>query len=338
MSENTAPVPPKHHPAIDTLLASLRLGEPRIHKGLGLWPVLAEPCLEPAYLTFVEAQPLPGFRITEVSEGGSVPSLRVVNETLHHVLLFDGEELRGAKQNRILNTTILVAAGSQLDVPVSCTESGRWSYQSAEFSPSGSVAYHELRKRKAEAVRENLQACQAPASDQRAVWEEIEQLHAAADTAGKSNTRAMLDAYEERRHKIEDFSREVPCGDAQCGLLAVLGDRVEGIDVLSRPEAYARLHRRLVESHAMDFLVRKRGESPKPADPQAPSRFLAEALLAEESVHKSPGLGDDHRLTFRWGHGSALRVDGTIVHLALFNSRSHGHPSEPPLRRRHHAW
>lgn len=338
MTENSSPVPLKHHPAIDALLTSLRLGEPRIHKGLGLWPVMAEPRPEPAYLTLVEAQPLPGFRITEVSEGGSVPNLRVVNETPHHILLFDGEELRGAKQNRILNTTILVAAGSQLDVPVSCTESGRWSYVSENFSPSGSVAYHELRKRKAEAVQANLQACHLPASDQGAVWDEIEHLHAAANTADKSPTRAMKDAYDERRREIEDFSREVPCVDGQCGLLAVLGNRVEGLDVLSRPEAYARLHRRLVESHAMDFLVRKRGESPKPADPQAPARFLAEAALAAESVHKSPGLGDDHRLTFRWGHGSALRVGDTIVHLALFNSRRQAHPSEPPLRRRHHGW
>jgi hypothetical protein len=44
-----------------------------------------------------------------VSEGGSVPNLRVINKTPHHVLLFDGEELKGAKQNRILNTTILIA-------------------------------------------------------------------------------------------------------------------------------------------------------------------------------------------------------------------------------------
>jgi hypothetical protein len=57
----------------------------------------------------VDALVLTGFKITEVSEGGSVPNLRVINKTPHHVLLFDGEELKGAKQNRILNTTILIA-------------------------------------------------------------------------------------------------------------------------------------------------------------------------------------------------------------------------------------
>lgn len=326
------------HPAITGLLASLKMGEPRIHNGIGLWPVFAEIRPEPAYITLVEALSVAGFKITEVSAGGSVPSLRVINETPHHVLLFDGEELKGAKQNRILNTTILIAAGSALDVPVSCTEQGRWSYQSAEFSSSGSMAYAELRKRKAAAVACSLHASETHASDQGAVWEEIESLHFAAKSSDTSATRAMKDAYDGRQREIDEFTREVPCHEGQCGLLAVIGDRVEGIDVLSRPEAYARLHRRLVESHAMDFLVRKQGVSRKPLDPEAPARFLAEAAKSEESVHATPGLGSDHRLRFRWGHGAALRVEDTIVHLALFGGVSLGqghHPSEPPLRRRH---
>ena len=61
-------------------------------------------------------------------------------------MLFDGEELKGAKQNRILNTTILIAAGSSLDVPVSCTEQGRWSYASREFDESEAIKDPRLLK------------------------------------------------------------------------------------------------------------------------------------------------------------------------------------------------
>jgi len=313
------------------------MGEPRIHNGIGLWPVFAESRPEPAYIMLAEALSLDGFKITEVSEGGSVPNLRVINETPQHILLFDGEELKGAKQNRILNTTILIAAGTTLDVPVSCTEQGRWSYQSAEFSSSGSLAHAELRKRKAASVAFSLHTHASHVSDQGAVWQEIEELHLAAKSDDSSKTRAMKDAYEGRQRELDEFTREVPCHDGQCGLLAVIGDRVEGMDVLSRPEAYARLHRRLVESHAMDFLVRKQGVSRKPLDPEAPARFLAEAAKAQESMHSTPGLGSDHRLRFRWGYGAALRVEETIVHLALFGGRGLGqgsHPTEPPLRRR----
>jgi hypothetical protein len=329
------------HPAINALLANLRLGDPKIHNGLGLWPVFADCRPEPAYLTLVEALSLDGFKITEVSEGGSVPSLRVINETRQNVLLFDGEELKGAKQNRILNTTILIAAGTSLDVPVSCTEQGRWSYDAPLFSSSGSLAHSELRKRKSIDVAMSLEQSKAHFSNQSAVWEEIESLHLAAKTDSSSKTRAMKDAYNERQKELDDFTREVICHEGQCGLLAVIGDRVEGLDLLSRPEPYATLHRRLVESHAMDFLIRKEGVAHKPLDPEAPARFLAAAAKAEESMHATPGLGRDHRLRFRWGHGAALRVDDTIVHLALFGGGGlgKGHPpTEPRLRRRHRGW
>ncbi len=89
----------------------------------------------------------------------------------------------------------------------------------------------------------------------------------------------------------------------------------------------------------MDFLVRKgKKKRLKPVDPEAPARFLAEAAKAGETVHEAPGMGSDHRLRFRWGYGSALRVGETIVHLALFGGKIIGeceHPSEPRIRRRH---
>jgi len=329
------------HPSVAARLQSLNLGEPHVHKGFGLWPVFAPELLDPAYISLVDALALPGFQITEVSEGGSVPNLRVVNETEHHVLLFDGEELKGAKQNRILNTSILVEAGSSLDVPVSCTEQGRWNYNSAHFSASGSVAYAELRKRKSASVAMSLHSMKAHLSNQGEVWDEIEMLHHQAMSDSESHTRAMKDAYEKAQRELDEFTRALPCHDGQCGLLAVIGDRVEGVDLLSRPDAYAKLHRRLVESHAMDFLVRKGGKSRKPLDAGAPARFLAEAAKAEETTHDTPGLGTDHRLRFRWGHGAALCVEDTVVHLALFGGigSTHGKPPMEPrlLRRRRNS-
>jgi hypothetical protein len=63
--------------------------------------------------------------VTEVSEQGRVPELKVVNRGPKPTLIIDGEELLGAKQNRIVNLTILVAAKSELTIPVSCVEAGR---------------------------------------------------------------------------------------------------------------------------------------------------------------------------------------------------------------------
>ncbi len=59
----------------------------------------------------------PRARVTEVSEAGSVPFLQVANGADRPLLLLDGEELIGAKQNRILNTTVLVAARTEVTIP-----------------------------------------------------------------------------------------------------------------------------------------------------------------------------------------------------------------------------
>ena len=60
---------------------------------------------EPEWLTLAEAGDR--VRITEVDDEGSVPDLRVANLGDLPVLLLDGEQLVGAKQNR-------------------CVERGRW--------------------------------------------------------------------------------------------------------------------------------------------------------------------------------------------------------------------
>src|SRR5262245_1039114 len=105
---------------------------------------------------------------------GHVPELRVKNSGDRPVLILDGEELIGAKQNRIVNVTILVAPQSEIVIPVSCVEAGRWSYsRRASFAAAGRVLNPEIRYRKAEAVTKNLKERQVRSADQRAVWDGV---------------------------------------------------------------------------------------------------------------------------------------------------------------------
>ena len=87
-----------------------------------------------------------------------MPELKVINRLAQSVLLLDGEELLGAKQNRVLNTTILLKESSETVVPVSCTEHGRWAYASAAFSSSDVIMAHKVRMRKSSSVSRSLEA------------------------------------------------------------------------------------------------------------------------------------------------------------------------------------
>src|SRR6267142_2906914 len=173
-------------------LADLRPGEPLRHGPLTVIPLLSGPAPEPDWLTLAEAGQ--AVVIEEVSQDGRVPTLRVTNGADRPVLLLDGEELVGAKQNRVLNTTVLVAKGARLDIPVSCVEQGRWAYKSARFTFGDASLYASARAKKAARVSASLRAGRRHTSDQGEVWADMSFMAAAHDV--KSDTGAMRDFYE----------------------------------------------------------------------------------------------------------------------------------------------
>ena len=103
----------------------IRVGEAKSFRNLTIFPLFGSGIKGGGYLTLDEALALKCSVVTEVSEGGSVPELKFVNSGDKPVFLLDGEELIGAKQNRILNLSILVPAGKTLIIPVSCVEAVR---------------------------------------------------------------------------------------------------------------------------------------------------------------------------------------------------------------------
>ena len=71
------------------------------------------------YVLAAEAFKRQTLHVTEVSEHRVVGQLLAVSETDLPVLFIDGEELLGAKQNRILNTDVLLRPRAKATIPVS---------------------------------------------------------------------------------------------------------------------------------------------------------------------------------------------------------------------------
>ena len=136
-------------------LGSILAGKPQLHLALTVIPILAPMQAEPEWLTLAEAGDR--VRITEVGEEGSVPDLKVANLGDLPLLLLDGEQLVGAEQNRILNNmTVLVAAQTEVTIPVSCVERGRWGYRARHSAPSDFSLYAALRAKKSAWVSRSL--------------------------------------------------------------------------------------------------------------------------------------------------------------------------------------
>jgi hypothetical protein len=300
---------------IKKYILGLELGELQHFGNMGVLPLLSSVDGSPDYLTLKEALEQRKLKITEVSEGGSVTELKVKNEADIPVLLLDGEEVVGAKQNRVLNTSILLGEKEETVIPVSCTEQGRWAYSSKEFSDSGTVMSSKIRSIKVDTVSKSLDSSQEYRSDQGAVWDAINEQSAVADAP--SETGAMRQVFEAKKKDLDEYLKAFVCVPGQKGLLTFIGKDVAGFDFISLNRAYGVLHPKLIKSYAVDALLIKEEKGEKP-DPAKAKEFLAGVIKCGEKKYDSVGKGKDYRFEGEKVVGSALKLEKKVIHMAFF--------------------
>jgi len=100
----------------------------------------------------------------------------------------------GAKQNRIMNTSELIAAHTKSKIPVSCVEAGRWGYRSRCFDSSGTHSPVMLRRVLKASVSRSVREKRGYRSDQGEVWDEVARQQMALGAV--SGTSAMSDTFE----------------------------------------------------------------------------------------------------------------------------------------------
>ncbi len=318
---------------IKSHLEGIKFGEVQRHRNMAIWPVFSAVDGSPHYMTMKEAMAGGFLTVSEVSEGGTVPELKVINSASVAVLILDGEELAGAKQNRIVNTTILLRRQSETIMPVSCTEQGRWSYRTEHFDDSGHIAAHRVRGVAKQSVSANLKSGGRYASDQGAVWDNVASV--LEDSRVASPTGAMKDAFESRAGDINEYLGKFACLPGQKGLLVLINGKAAGMDMVSLEPAYGALHPKLVKSYAMEALA-SRGPDGQIVPDGVPQAFIAEAMACTGQRFKSVGHGWDFRLEGKGMVGSALVYNKALIHAAFFRvteAEKAGHMSGLSRRR-----
>ena len=295
------------------LLARFILGPPAHHRNLTLIPLLPSgegPGRAPGLLS--EALADGRARVEEVNEGGSVASLAVVNLGAEPILVPEGEILVGAKQNRVVNLTVLVAPGSRFVLPVSCVERGRWRYLSRHFA-AGAWASPRVRRRKHAALF--AEKAGAGVSAQGEVWAAVdEDLEAHSIT---SPTSSFVDGFEAARRRNGAYRRRLPLPAGACGVIAGKGEQVLGVALFAAPESLAALWERLSAAYFAEAAVEE-GTAP-PTPPEKASEFLAAVAASARHDSTRPGLGEGFEVSSPALAGSGLLWEGTLCHLAAFS-------------------
>jgi len=300
---------------IQNSLEELSVGQAISFKSLAMIPLTRTSYGKCRYRTLDDAFEAKLCRVGEISASGSVAELKFLNDGRDPVFLLDGEELVGAKQNRVLNLSILAPASSEIEIPVSCVEQGRWRYRSREFKSSPRAHYARGRAKKARSVSLAMKQTGSRRSDQREVWEGLSRKAEAMQVA--SDTEAMSDIYDKEAATIDDFVGALPSRPGQVGALFLIGGEIAGMDVFDHPSVLEKLLPKLVRSYALDAI-----EVGQKATADAPTElaewFIEKVAHSEISELPAVGLGVDQRLDAEGLSGGALVVDSQVVHMAAF--------------------
>jgi ARG and Rhodanese-Phosphatase-superfamily-associated Protein domain len=229
--------------------------------------------------------------------------------------------------------SVLVGAGRQATVPVSCVERGRWdgSRHAEHFAPAPHAAPPELRATKRHRANAAFAAGAPARPDQAEVWAHVESR--AASVGAASPTGAQRATFDARAGDIEALAGGLKPLDEQIGAIAQVGGRCVALDLVSRPDVYRSLAGRLVRGYVLDALDRPAA----PPDDHAAGAFLARVLDAPRAEVATPGFGASLVISGRGVEGSGLTHDDELIQLSAFPNTHESHPgaiARPSHRRR----
>ena len=262
----------------------------------------------------------------EISTVGTVLARNNANIPL---VLIDGDEILGAKQNRIMNRSLIVPPKTTLPVSVSCTEQGRWHYgrtrdefinrnfeseygeneeQFENFEFSDEAADFSTRRAKSQDLFEN-RSCQST------VWNSIADLE--RKTAFSSRTSALHDNFVNHRPKLNEYLRNFRLEYGQSGAIFLINGQIKGFELFANPSVYQDYHEKIFRSYIMEAIT---DYNPTYHCVDDVGEFLREISHSEFRTSINEGIGRHLKFANHYGYGAALLDGNSLVHINYFNN------------------
>lgn len=290
---------------------SIELLESQKYENVEAIPIKSDYFGKKDFLTLKKGYEMGLVEIKEL-EHSTVNTVLCKNDSVAPLILIDGDEITGAMQNRIINDTLLIPAKSTINIPVSCTEHGRWhtkgeGAESRTFKPSLYSANHTTRSRKSRASYEERDY-------QGEVWDSISEFESRSNF--KSMTSALNDSYENLKDKQNDYLSKFHIEDGQNGVIFIVNGEVKGLELFYNHSIYKEYHEKLCRSYIIEAIVEKK--SVDNIDRLELMKVLENISQSEFKSKKSIGLGDNLKFSNDFGSGSGLVWEDELIHMTFF--------------------
>jgi hypothetical protein len=184
--------------------------------------------------------------ITEASTGGTVNTLIARNLSSDTLFLMSGEILQGGKQDRVIARDMLIPPGEgRVRIPVFCVEQGRWKYKGQSNDQKFSEYYGMANEHLRDIIDHRLGQAQ--------VWDEV------AKSNKRDGINSSTDAYTDHANNrsfrrveqqyVDYFANLFNDDDTVIGVMAVTGNRVEGVDLFINNNLFRQEFQKLIFSY-----------------------------------------------------------------------------------------
>jgi hypothetical protein len=309
----------KIHNFLDNNTQFVTFHDPQNYKNLTIIPlILKDEILD--FITIRDAEEAEIGFIQELKTGEEVANLQAVNQGTIPILIPYMQVVQGGKQDRTIYEPILVPSGETISIPSKCIEQSRWSYRSAQDSHSKRFKTSPMKM----TIGVQAKAIRAPyrkKSAQSEVWDSLEMMsnHMSLG-ASAAPTRSGIQMQETQSAKLEDYSQHFKLIENQAGMIGLVNNQIVAIELYGNPIAFKVFWKDLLNSFAMEGLLRlPTAKDLKPLDnAEIHDRALHcfEQFSLQFKERKGVGLGNivefaDHELI--WA-GIALIHENKFAH------------------------
>jgi len=246
----------------------------------------------------------------EVRELGTAERVLVENPSLRDLFILEGEELLGARQDRIAPSSAVVSAGESLMVSVVCSEEGRWHGEGSSFH-TGFIAHPRLRSIMTLSMKKENHV------NQKEVWKEVKRKLTSLKV--DSVTGSLHHSFSQRDGILEEiYGGWSPPEEIQ-GIMAFTPKGFLCADLLATHTLFSKEWPGLLKGYALDALEERwRGGGKGLSEKTMKEGWegLSEASLGPCLGKR--GKGREHLVNGEDYLGRALFMDGELLHLSFY--------------------
>ena len=264
------------------------------------------------YLSFSEAIAKNQVQISEVNKKGLVTKLSVSNKSSDNIIILNGELIIGTqiRQDRIVDSTVLIPGYATVLINTFCGEQYRWSPRlSNKISTSESLYFSSGRANNAADINTKL-------SKQCRIWSEISEK--ISDFNVKSFTNSVDQIYKKKKLNVEEIVNFFKIPSEAVGVALGINNQLVNIDIFSNNYMLQIYLPKIIRSIALDSFkkISKKSYLKK----KEVHRFLRQIHQANKQKRKvvEGTLGEELQFNSESVAGSILYHKEQTVHFSAF--------------------